>query len=174
MNPVNLPIKKDIETIRQDVLTNIVKMLVNRKWILPENTKKSIDKLIAADNDDQIYKINLDVKLLNVETYYPVKDGQERKTVKDFDDSIVMIKLLPQKISSIGKSPIITEFFTTYKKIHKILIVESISEKAKQQLMQSKYIEVFKEEFFMIDLLAADCKLDSLLRAIFKLLLFLF
>lgn len=152
MNPVNLPVKKDIETIRKDVLTNIVKMLTNRKWILPENSKKMIEKLISSENDDQIYKINLDVKLTNVETYYPSRDGKERKMPKEFEDNVVMVKLLPQKVTSVSKSPIILEFFNTYKKCHKLLIVEAISEKTKQQLMSTKHMEVFKEDSLLMDL----------------------
>jgi len=157
VNPLHLPVKKDVDTIRKTVLTNIVKMLNKRKWILDKNVEKYTELITNAQNDDQIYKVHLDVSLSNVETYYPTEPNEERKKEKDFEDNVVMIKLFPQKVTSIGKSPIIMEFFTNYKKYHRILIIDSISEKAKQQAMSVRHIEIFTESFFMLDLMEIVC-----------------
>ena len=157
VNPTYLPVRKDNETIRKTVLTNIVKMLNNRKWISIENVPKQIESLIESYNDDHVYKIKLDVSLAKVSTYDPNDDGTAREHDKSFEDNVVIIKLLPQKVTSISKSPIIGEFLTNYKKNHKILVVDSISDKSKHQLMNGKYVEVFNESFLMIDLFSHVC-----------------
>ena len=36
-NPLLLPVRKDIDTIRKTVLTNIIKMLIERKWLNKDN-----------------------------------------------------------------------------------------------------------------------------------------
>lgn len=158
VNPLLLPVRKDIDTIHNTVLTNVIKMLSNRKWISFENSEKRINEIINTHNDDQIYKVKLDVSLSTLPTYDPSEMVNEDATKhKDFEDNIVMIKLLPQKITSIGKSPIIGEFMEKYRKNHKILIVDNISDKSKQQLISHKYMEVFRESFFMLNLLEHVC-----------------
>lgn len=149
INPLLLPVTPDIETIQKTVLTNIVKMLCNRKWILREKLDSKIKEITDTYNDDQIYKIQLDVNLTNFETYDP-----ESKKMESLQGNVVVVKLLSQKITSIGKSPIILEFLNNYKKNHKILIVDSISEKQKHVLISKKYLEIFNESFFMLDLLS--------------------
>jgi DNA-directed RNA polymerase subunit H (RpoH/RPB5) len=150
-------IKKDSETIRKTVLTNILKMLCNRKWINSENLNDKIDKIINEQNDNHVYIINLDVDLKNVKTFYPVDDGVIREFADNYDGKTIAVKLLPQKITSIGKSPIIQEFFNYYKKCHKILIVESISVKSKMAISNMKGIEIFSEPYFMLDMMEIVC-----------------
>lgn len=157
VNPTHLPVRKDTETIRKTVLTNIIKMLNNRKWITNDNVEKRIKEISDSYNDDQIYKIKLDIALSKLDTYDPPDDDTPKKQEKDFDDNIVMVKLWPQKVTSIAKSPIILEFLTNYKKNHKILIVDSISDKSKHQLVTTKYTEVFNEAFMMLDILGHVC-----------------
>lgn len=157
VNPLLLPVKKNSETIKNTVLTNIVKMYCNRGWIKPEHLDSEIKKLINTQNDNHIYKINLDVDLKRVDTYYPVDEGEVRKISDDFIGTAVMVKLLPQKVTSVSKSPIIQEFLTESKKYHKILIVDSISDRAKTQASAEKHIEVFVESFFMLDLMELVC-----------------
>lgn len=156
-NSIYLPVRKDSETVRKTVLTNVVKMLNNRKWIADENVEKYITKLIDSYNDEQIYKITVDVALSKLPTYEPSDDDAPKKQEKEFDDTIVMIKLLPQKVTSVAKSPIISEFLSNYKKNHKILIVDSISDKTKYQLVATKHTEVFKESFLMLDIMSHVC-----------------
>ena len=155
VNPLLLPVRKDIDSIRNTVLTNIVKMLYNRKWINKKNVQKIINELIASHNDDELYKIQLDVSLSKLDTYDPNENEKDKE--KEFDDKYIMIKLLPQKVTSITKSPIIMEFLNAYKKTHKILIVDDISDKSKHQLVSMKHTEIFKETFLMLDLLEHAC-----------------
>jgi DNA-directed RNA polymerase subunit H len=157
INPLLLPVKKDSDTIKQTVLENIVNMFNKRKWINNENVKTQITNMLDNPNDDQIYKIQLDVDLVKVDTYYPIEEDEERKFDKEFNGRYVIIKLLPQNITSIGKSPIIGEFLSTYNKFHRLIVVDDISEKVRNTLLSSKYLEIFKESFLMIDLLEHYC-----------------
>ena len=133
INPLLLPIKKDTDTIKNTVLTNIIKMLTYRKWLKQDMIEKNISNLISMNSDDSLYKVKLD------------------------DDKTLYIKLLPQKITGINKSPIIVDFMKTYKKDPKILVVDSISDKAYQQLISMQLVEVFSENSLMINLVEHVC-----------------
>ncbi len=148
-----IQIRKDADTIQKTVLTNIIKMIYNRKWITYDTMNKKIEEFSSSLNDNQLYKVSLDVKLLSYETYEP-----EMSKTKNFKDDEVVIKLVPQKVTSIGKSPILIDFIEEYKQNHKILVVESITEKQKQTLISNnRHLEIFNENFFMLDLLSFVC-----------------
>lgn len=157
INPLLIPIKKDSETIRITVLTNVVKMLSNRKWIKHERIQPIIDELTNTHNDNQIYKINLDVELIKLSSYEPAYEGTNRNFTKGFNDQLIVIKMLPQRINSISKTPIMVDFLNNYKNVHKILITEDIADKIKYQIMSNKLIEVFREPYFMINLIDHVC-----------------
>lgn len=143
-------VRIDTETVRERLSTNIVKMLFHRGWIKQENIENRTKALIDSANDENLYKIKLDVKLGTFPTYeYQNTDGKS-----DFIDDVVFIKLVPQKVTSVGKSPIIVDFLTTYKQSHKILIVDEMSDKSRNALMQNKYVEVFIEKKILQDVMA--------------------
>lgn len=152
-NSTYLPVKKDAETIRKTVLTNIVNMLSNRKWIKKENVSSIVSKLHDIHNDDHVYKINLDVKL----SEHPTYDPENKANNADFEDTIVIVKLLPQKIASLSKTPIASDFISQYKKNHKILVVDGITDKTKQNIESNRFVEIFEESFLLIDLLQHEC-----------------
>jgi DNA-directed RNA polymerase subunit H (RpoH/RPB5) len=143
LNPELIPVKKDAEIIRKTILTNIIKIFVERK-----NINKSFDKniqYIAKNRDDDSYTITLDE---------PIKcksDDNEYK--KKFDGSNVMIKIIHQKVQGIAKIPTVKDYLTSYKYNHKIFIFDSISEKAKDMLTNNNHTEVFNEAFLMINIL---------------------
>lgn len=141
VNP-QLSVRIDTETIREKVLSNIVKMLFHRGWIKHDNLENRTKTIIDDINDENLYKVKLDVKLGSHPTY----EFQNVDKQTDFADDVVYIKLVPQKVTSIGKSPIIMDFLTTYKLSHKILVVDEISDKSKNALMSNKYVEVFSEK----------------------------
>lgn len=152
--PLLLTVKKDAETIRITTLKNIIKMLIDRKWLKPENYETNLKYVTSSNNDNQIYKITLDVNLSSLETYDPSPEGTN-KQANDEENNTVVIKILPQKVTSILKSPIIGEFISDYKKAHKILVVDTISDKSKLAL-GSKRMEVFQRAFFMCNLLEVN------------------
>lgn len=156
-NLLLLPIQKDTETIRITVLTNIIKALSNRGWIKSENIESKVAKITKDSNDEQLYEIKLDVNLKQYIQYEIFATSND-----DFKDNVVYVKLVPQKVTSIGKSPIISDFLTSYKNYHKILVVDSISDKSKNTLITNSlnagsFIEIFNEPFFMRNLLEHEC-----------------
>lgn len=161
-NPLLLPVTKDSNTIRETVLTNIVKMLVHRKWLDVNHYEKTIDELLKSVNDENLYRIKITLNLSESYTYNyskikNKKDDKKSNHNAEFDGRFVVVKLLPQKVTGINKSPIITEFLTNNKKYHKMLIVDSISDKAKNTLLDIPHTEVFAEEFFMQNLPDHEC-----------------
>lgn len=142
VNP-QLSVRIDTETVRERVLSNIVKMLYHRGWIKHENLENRTKTAINDANDENLYKVKLDVKLGSFSTY----EYQNLDANVDFNDDIVYIKLVPQKVTSVGKSPIIVDFLNTYKQFHKILIVDEILDKSRNALMtNTKYVEAFSEK----------------------------
>ena len=143
LNPALIPVKKDLETIRKTVLTNLVKMFVERNYI-----KKSLDKNLSnieKNKDDDIYTITLDQN---------IKPNNDDKVYKEkFDGSIVVIKIIHQKVQGIAKIPAVKEFINSYKYNHKIFIFDSISDKAKLSLTDLPNTEAFNETFLMINLI---------------------
>jgi len=152
MSSFSLNLRKDSVTIHTEVLTNIVKMLAYRNWISddPVKIKQLIDKLVSNKNEDYIYTIKLDKSLLDIETYDPYEDKVSWKTNKNtltgwnnFDGTTIVILLFHQTVS--GKSPLINEFLAKYSNMHRILIINEISDKARQNIEANKHTEVFKE-----------------------------
>ena len=140
MNPLHLPIHLDLENIRKRVLTNISLMLRYRGYLDKSKwTTEYIANFVKNRTDDNIYKIPLDV-------HFP-KD-------KEFDNKAVYVKLIAQKINSISSSPVVTDFLKSHINNYKILVFDSISDKAKNSFNSFKHVEIFEEKFFMIDLLS--------------------
>jgi len=139
------PIKKDIKTLQTDIITNITKMLVSRKWLDKSSEKSTIENLLSKQQDNDLYIINIDNELTNDEG------------IENFNGSKVIIKILHQKITGLNKTPIINDFITMYKLNHKILIVDSITEKPRTQLYQTPHTEIFNESEFLLNLLDHEC-----------------
>ena len=197
-NPIIL--NMNFDTIKETVLTNLVKMVGYRQWIKKSHIDKIIGEVTSVDNDNMIYSIKLDVDLRTFEVYdftedlgeidegiieilseekkeakkneikykenpkgsepEPKKDTKEekhkKKTIienKHFDGTQIYVKLFPQqKITSIEKTPALNEFIKKYHNYHRIIIVDSITEKPLNKLHEYNNIEVFNEAFFMINL----------------------
>ena len=138
--PQLLPLEINSEKKKKEVLSNIVKMLSNRKLLDKNNIEKNISSLISQESDNDIYKIKLDYP----EVYYD-------KTT----ENILYIKLLNQKVTSISKSSNIGDFIYDKKNAPKLIVVSGVTNKAYQQLQEDfKYIEVFTEQELMIDLVS--------------------
>jgi len=146
MNPLHLPIHLDLENVRKRVLTNITLMLRYRGYLDKSKwTPEHIANFVKNRTDDNIYKIKLD-------TSFPAD--------KDFDNKSVYIKLISQKINSIGSSPLVNDFLKSHINNYKILVFDSISDKAKGSFNSFKHVEIFEEKFFMIDILSHHASPD--------------
>jgi DNA-directed RNA polymerase subunit H (RpoH/RPB5) len=127
------PVEKSKKNVRDTVLTNIVKMLTERKLLNKELLEENITKITSTIMDSLVYKIKLDTKDDGIDTLF--------------------VKIIPQKITAVKKSSGISEFLETYKKDKKIVIVTSVGTKARQ-FIDAKYknTEIFTEENMMINL----------------------
>lgn len=128
-------IEKTEEDIRKSILTNIVKMITERNLLNKSNLDDNINKLVNTKSDDMVYNINLD----------------------DKEKTKLIIKLLPQKVTSVSKTSNIVDFLNTHKKYHNIIIVKELSKKA-DQVIKSNYpnTEVFLEENLLINIVDHD------------------
>ena len=142
LNTELIPVKKDHETIRKDVLTNIIKMFYERKHI--SKSLESNFESIKKYKDDDTYKITLDKALK--------PDSDDEKYIKNFDGNSVYIRIIHQKIQGLTKLPIVKDFLTQYKYNHKIFIFDDITDKLKSSLMLTPNTEVFTEPFFLLNL----------------------
>lgn len=143
LNPHLIPVRKDPEIIRNEVLTNLTKMFVERGLINKDNIKKAQhDFAKLSDNDNYIIKLDKPINSdINSEDYN-----------KKFKSDMIAIKIIHQKILGIAKVPAIKEFIDEYNYCHKVFIFESISDKAKGALTAIPNTEVFTEGFLMINL----------------------
>ena len=112
-----LSIDKDKKAIKNNVLTNIIKMLTERKLLNKNDLKNNIKLITSKHNDNMEYNI-----LLN----------NKKKSY---------IKFIQQKITAINKSSGIHDFVEKNKKYNNIVIVNEISSKAHNQIKQ-KYLQL--------------------------------
>lgn len=147
-------IKKDNQTIIETVITNIVKMLIYRKWLNLSNMSQIssfVNELIKLQKD-KIYNIKLTDSLVTIDTYEPFENKTEWK---NFNGNNIIVYLSDLKIT--GLSKILDEFKNKYVNYHKIIIVDSITDKVRQSISLNKFIEIFTESEFMINLTDHVC-----------------
>ena len=143
LNPQLIPVKKNAEIIRIEILTNVIKMFSYRGLILKENISKLIKSIQTISSDDS-YKINLDVGIN--------PDVTTKEYLENFNPKLLIIKIIHQKILGITKLPIIKEFIETNVSSHKLFIFDGISDKAKQTIYAYPNTEVFIESFLMVNI----------------------
>lgn len=133
-----IPIEINIDKKINILLTNVIKMLTNRKLLKESNLEKNIERIIESKNDDLIF----DIKLDDTNFYYPN------------DKNILSLKILNQKISSINKGSPIYEFLNNKIENPKIIILNGIQGKAKEQLLNYyQFTEIFIEHELMINII---------------------
>ncbi len=129
-------IEKSPDVIRKTVLTNIIKMLTERKLLKKENEAGNIEKITSTQSDDMIYMVPID------------KTGTDEKSKTAF-----AIKIVFQKVTAINKSYGISEFLVNYKNNPKIVVVKDVSKKALQYILNNfGNTEIFLEKELMINI----------------------
>jgi DNA-directed RNA polymerase subunit H (RpoH/RPB5) len=122
------PVEKSNNQKLNDVKTNFVKMLVERKLINKENLKNKIKGLIEDTSDEII------IKLDNSSNYNTVIPNSEIK-----------IKFFDYKITSTAKGSLINEFLIKNNDDYKILIVDDINNKSEKSIYAYyTVVEIFK------------------------------
>jgi DNA-directed RNA polymerase subunit H (RpoH/RPB5) len=162
VNSMSLLVKMDSESIRKEVLTNIIKMVRYRGYLDKKKwNEKRISSLIKDRVYNNIYVIPLDIKITPDTNSPDNKNNKDNKDNKEeFDNKNIYVKLISQKINSVSSSPIVNDFLKQHSTKYKIIIFDDISDRAKEGLKEYKHIEVFKEKFFMLDLLSIDASPD--------------
>ena len=133
-SPLLFQLTKDINMIQATLITNIVKMMIDRGWMNKQkidrnNVKEFVERILKTESEDETFKIKIDE-----------------------DDNLLVVKLLPQKIS--GKNPIISTFMNTYLNNYKILVLDSIVDNTRENLLkQAPNLEIFNESYFMMNIL---------------------
>jgi DNA-directed RNA polymerase I, II, and III subunit RPABC1 len=126
-------VEKNNEDIRQTILTNIVKMLTERKLLNIKDQDKNIESIIKKQSDDMIYTLDLP------------------------DNNKFAIKITPHKVTAINRSFGISEFLVAHKNHPKIIVVREISKKARQYIINNfTKTEIFIEEEMMINIVEHD------------------
>jgi DNA-directed RNA polymerase subunit H (RpoH/RPB5) len=136
--PQLIPIVKNTESVKNMVLTNIIKILTERKLLDKANIEKNIMNITENKPDNNIYKIAL--------------DNNEPNTEK----KEMYIYVIPYKVSSIQKTTEIGDFLNEYKSYPKILVITNISYKNIFNIKMSKvypYTEIFLEKELMINII---------------------
>lgn len=125
-----LSISKDKKSIKNTVLSNIVKMLTERGLLDKKDVENNIKLITSKHKDNMEYNILL-------------------KNKKKF-----FIKFIQQKITAINKSSGIHDFVEQYKNNNNIVIVNEISSKAHNSMKQKyKLTEVFTEKELMMNII---------------------
>ena len=135
--PHLIPLEYSNEERRNIVLTNIMKMLINRKLL--NNDLSQIEPQIKKWGNpiDGVYKIELDAT----------------KDIATTAPPSYIIKILNQKISAINKTSGIIEHLTKYKKTPNLIVVLEINNKSLVYINKNfPNTEIFLEHDFMFNI----------------------
>lgn len=169
--------RKDDETMRMQILTNVCRMMVNRgrmditKYALADYSSEDftvIGSRITSMIDDakfqKMFNERSDKNIYFIDIDTPFEDEREKKF--DFDGKRLVVSLIPQKITDIKNSDMINEIFKSYPNYHKIFVIDSIVDRAANALAKEKNVEVFLKDQLTADLMSHwmaphRCKLDK-------------
>lgn len=135
-NAITFNVEKNGEEIRDTVLINAIKMITRRGYL--DTAEETINKVIKTNNpehDDLKYLVNIN----NYENDEKIKQ--------------MIIKIIPYKITSIGKNYGLADFLNSNKDIPKLLIVSSVNKRAISGALMYKNVEILEEKFLMCDLM---------------------
>jgi DNA-directed RNA polymerase subunit H (RpoH/RPB5) len=122
-------LQKNQTVIKVTVLTNIVKMLIERGLLTKEKGATDMEKFSKAKELDTVYQIHTN----------------DKKTI---------VKILPHKITAISKSFGLRLFLEKYPDAHKIVVVNDMSKKAVQFIIHNYAdTEIFNERDLMLNLI---------------------
>lgn len=121
-------LKKTPEDVRRTILTNTLKMLMNRKMFKGDKLDSKIKELISKNPANNTYIIKTDKGDVN-------------------------LLLSKRKLTSINKTTDIGDFLSKNKDSHCIIVIDDLSPKVKQILKSNyKNTEYFLEKELMINL----------------------
>jgi DNA-directed RNA polymerase I, II, and III subunit RPABC1 len=143
--PQLFPLETNSEKNKKNILTTIIKMLINRKLLDENKMDTYINSLLNQHSIDNIYKIKLD--------YPEVCYGK-------LSEPYYYIKFLNQKLSGISKTSIIGDFLYEKQNIPKLIIIPNSSSNLNTLNSQIKKefpnSEIFLEAELMMNLVDHD------------------
>jgi hypothetical protein len=162
------------EQIRINVLTNIIRMMIRRKYINSDSYKNIISdkktqtehKIVASssseydefDNtkilqiipersDNGIYVFNLDNPTQN-------ESAQDEDNQDDFDTKTLVVKIFNNSVKDVSNSPQLNEFLKLHAKQHKIVVFDDIADKVFLAFRKYRNAEVFSQVYLMMDMMS--------------------
>jgi DNA-directed RNA polymerase subunit H (RpoH/RPB5) len=120
--------------VHETLLTNVVKMLTNRKLLNPTKKEAHIANLLQQQDEHSHYIIHLD----NKATPYKNK---------------IILKIIHQKLQSNQKSNFITQLIQKNEAVHIIIIVDEVHPRIIEQLQKYTNLEIFLTRELLIHLL---------------------
>ena len=169
--------RKDGETMRLQILTNICRMMINRgrmdisKYCYDEHADadfSDINYRITSMIDDskflKMFKERSDKSVYFIDIDTPFED--ERNKNENFDGTKLVVSMIPQKITDIKNSDMINEIFKTYPHHHKIFVIDIIADRAANSLARENNVEVFLKDQVTADIMSHRmaphrCRLDK-------------
>ena len=157
--------RKDEETMRLQILTNISRMMVNRgrmdisKYCLDEYADEDftdINHRITAMIDNskflKMFKERSDKNVYFIDIDVPFED--ERARNDNFDGTKLVVSMIPHKITDIKNSDMINEIFKSYPHHHKMFVIDTIVDRAASALGRESNVEVFLKDQVTADLMS--------------------
>lgn len=147
MSTVNYNVNLSNSAKHERIISNIINMIAYRKWINDDedNINNIVREILSNKRDEKIYNIKLQMDLIKDDTY--CNDEIDKK---NFNGTHLIIYIINQKIAT--KPNFIIDFINKNNNTHKIIVVDSITDKIRQSLYTNKYTEVFQEQDFMVNL----------------------
>ena len=130
----NQYILKSFDERVETVVTNVIKMLTERKFLSKSSLKQNIELYIKKIDK------NLSIPI--------VSDFDKKKTI--------YLKLFLFKITTIKSSPEILDFLNKHADQHMIVIIEQINTKVRTQFEEYERAELFEEKNMMINIVECD------------------
>jgi DNA-directed RNA polymerase subunit H (RpoH/RPB5) len=169
--------RKDEETMRLEILTNICRMMVSRgridiaKYCYDKYTDEDfsdINNRITSMIDDskfiKMFKDRSDKNVYFININLPFED--ERDNNDNFDGSKIVVSMIPHKITDIKNSDMINDVFKSYPQHHKMFVIDTIVDRAANALSRENNVEVFLKDHVTADLMSHRmaphrCELDK-------------
>lgn len=137
--PQLLPIKISYEKQKYKIIKNVIRMLVARHVLNVENLKDYASKVFSNIKDDD----TCDVLIDNV-------SPDDKQLYK-------IVLLLDQRITTITKTSLIGDYLYKNTNMHKIIIVDHITSRARQTIQNNfPLIEIFLKDEMMFDITKSD------------------
>ena len=150
------PLRKNEETLRITILTNICRMMIRRKlmdfnkYSVSNDPNNGIDndkflEFIKAKVDSNVYKLPLDAAFVS-ETNNP-----------NFIGNVLVVKIISQAVTDVTNNSAFNEFLSAFQQYHKLVVFYEASDKVFNTADKKHDLEIFDRDSLLIDHMAYPC-----------------